>query len=172
MNTGRTYLPVLTQNQVTETQKELPISCQWVDETLVKPQTEVSIVPYPKSKFRSLPLSDPRVVHGGNQRREGPTPGSPRVTSAMVPLMKVVNWDGTSQDIEQALASAFEAEDYLDCVKNLGTQDVQSRSYINILDKVSSCPTPKRRTLNTGIYDRSSIRLQLIQTCESDAYER
>ena len=48
--------------------------------------------------------------------------------------MKVVNWDGTSQNIERVLVTAFATEDYLDCIKDLSTPNIES--YINNLDKV------------------------------------
>ena len=51
--------------------------------------------------------------------------------------MKIVNWDETSQDIERALVTALEADDYLDCIKDLKAQGVDPLSYIENLDKVS-----------------------------------
>jgi hypothetical protein len=58
--------------------------------------------------------------------------------SASASLKKVANWDGKSQDIGQALTTAFGADDYLDCIKNLRALGIVPRSYIGSLDKVSS----------------------------------
>ena len=52
----------------------------------------------------------------------------------------VANWDGKSQDITQVLATAFEAEDYVDCIKNLQVRGIEPLSYINSLDKVRMFP--------------------------------
>ena len=59
------------------------------------------------------------------------------VSSASISLKKVANWDGKSQDIDQALTAAFGADDYLDCLKNLRAHDIDPPSYINNLDQVS-----------------------------------
>ena len=53
-------------------------------------------------------------------------------------LRGIANWDGKSQGIVQVLAGAFEAGDYLDCVKNLRALNINPLSYINKLDEVSS----------------------------------
>ena len=63
--------------------------------------------------------------------------------SASVPLMKVANWDGRSQDINQAVTAAFEASDYLACVKDLKAHKINPQSYINRLDKVGSYSIPR-----------------------------
>ena len=60
--------------------------------------------------------------------------------STGISLAKVANWDGKSQDIHQVLVTAFEASDYLDCVKDLRAQNIEPLSYVNSLDKVSSRP--------------------------------
>jgi hypothetical protein len=67
-------------------------------------------------------------------------------TSASASLIMVVDWDGASQDIEQALVTIFEADDYPDIIKNLKAQHVDPISYIDNLDKVGSHSTPKRHT--------------------------
>lgn len=72
-------------------------------------------------------------------------PGISPSVSASIALMKVANWDGTSHDIEQVLVAAFDAEDYLDCVKNLQEQSIDPTSYINNLDQVSPSPISNRR---------------------------
>ena len=61
-----------------------------------------------------------------------------RSTSASTSLMKVANWDGKSRDIGQVLTAAFDANEYLDCIKNLRALDIDPLSYINNLDMVSS----------------------------------
>ena len=65
-------------------------------------------------------------------------------TSASIYLKKVANWDGTSQDINQALVAAFEAKDYLDCIKDLRARNIEPLSYINGLDKASSYSIPRQ----------------------------
>ena len=61
-------------------------------------------------------------------------------TYASISLMEVANWDGKSQDIYQVLTAAFNAQDYLDCIKNLRARNIDPLSYINSLDKVGSLP--------------------------------
>jgi hypothetical protein len=63
--------------------------------------------------------------------------------SASTSLMKVANWDGTSQDINQVVTTAFEAGDYLACVKDLKAHKIDPQSYINSLDKVGSYSIPR-----------------------------
>ena len=60
------------------------------------------------------------------------------IPSASVFLEQVANWDGKTQDVYRALTAAFEAADYLDCIKNLRARNIDPPSYINSLDKVSS----------------------------------
>ena len=64
--------------------------------------------------------------------------------SASIFLKKIADWDGEIQDIDihQTLTDAFKAPDYLYCIKNLKAHDVDPLSYINNLDKVSSCSIP------------------------------
>lgn len=52
--------------------------------------------------------------------------------------MAVANWDGKSQGIDQVLTAAFNAEDYLECIKDLRARNVDPLSYVNSLDKVGS----------------------------------
>lgn len=66
-------------------------------------------------------------------------------TSASISLMKIVNWDGTSHDIEQVLVAAFDADDYPDCIKVLQEQRIDPILYIDNLDKVSSYSISNRR---------------------------
>ncbi|KAF9789406.1 kinase-like domain-containing protein [Thelephora terrestris] len=59
--------------------------------------------------------------------------------SQMVPtplwLSDVVNWDGNSPDIDQLLATAFGAKDYLESIKDLEGRGIEPPTYINTLDK-------------------------------------
>lgn len=57
--------------------------------------------------------------------------------SASVSLKKIVDWDGSSQDIHQALITAFEANDYQSCIKDLEAHGIEPLAYVNGLDKVS-----------------------------------
>ncbi|KAF9646883.1 kinase-like protein [Thelephora ganbajun] len=71
----------------------------------------------------------------------GATPPLPvamatHTASAKTSLMGIANWDGKSQDIYQVLTTAFEAKDYLDCIKDLRAQNIDPSSYINGLDKI------------------------------------
>jgi len=68
---------------------------------------------------------------------QGPLPPLPVATSVSS-LIKVVNWDGESQDIYWVVTTAFDAEDYLDCIRNLRERGIDPVPYINNLDKVSS----------------------------------
>lgn len=65
------------------------------------------------------------------------TTNTQAVPSASVFLIKVADWDGKVQDIKQALVAAFEANDYLECIKDLQAQNIRPLSYIDNLDKVS-----------------------------------
>jgi len=77
-----------------------------------------------------------------------------RTVSASISLIKVVNWDGKSQDIKQAPAAAFEAEDYVDCIESLRERNIDPLLYINSLDKVMSYSIPKHHTwLNDLVTD-------------------
>lgn len=60
------------------------------------------------------------------------------VISASSSLIEVANWDGESQDINLALTAAFDADDYLECIKDLRAHNIDPPSYINNLDKVGS----------------------------------
>jgi len=53
-------------------------------------------------------------------------------------LVKVADWDGTSQESGQVLTTAFEANDYLDCIRNLKARNIDQLWYINNLDKVGT----------------------------------
>jgi len=53
-------------------------------------------------------------------------------------LRRIAHWDGSSQEISQVLTATFEAEDYLDCIKGLEGQGIDTQSYIDSLDQVSS----------------------------------
>ena len=94
---------------------------------------------------RCSPSLQPMPVQPSN----APTLPNHRQTSASVPLMEIVKWDGVSQvqSIIQTLLDAFKAKDYLDCVGNLEAHGIEPSIYINNLDKV--CAPPIRgSTLN------------------------
>ena len=79
----------------------------------------------------------------------GATPPNPVATtvdsvSASSFLKKVANWDGRSQEIHEVLTAAFEAEDYLECIKDLRARRIEPSLYINKLDKVSPSSIPER----------------------------
>ena len=67
-----------------------------------------------------------------------PAPMGTHTVSASTSLIKVIDWDGESQDIKKTLTTAFEAKDYLDCIKDLRAQNIEPLSYINSLDKVGT----------------------------------
>ena len=64
--------------------------------------------------------------------------------SASTFLKKIADWDGETQDIDihQTLTAAFNAPDYGYCIKNFTEKGINTSSYINNLDKVSSCSIP------------------------------
>ena len=80
-----------------------------------------------------------------------PVPTTTQVASASISLIKVVAWDGTSQDIKQALTAAFDANDYLECIRDLRGRDIEPLSYINSLDKVSLYSIRRHHALFTPI---------------------
>lgn len=86
------------------------------------------------------------MIHQGIERPGIPALVTPQPTSTLISLMKVVRWDGISEDINQVLTAAFEAEDYLDCIKNLWIQNIDPLSYINSLDKVTSYSIQRHHT--------------------------
>jgi hypothetical protein len=57
---------------------------------------------------------------------------------ASVSLKKIAEWDGTSKDVHQTLSIAFEADDYLACIRNLRGRHIVPLEYIDGLDEVSS----------------------------------
>ena len=87
--------------------------------------------------------------------------------SASISLMKIVNWDGTSQDINQALTAAFDAKDYRDCIKNLHSQGIEPLSYIDSLDKVSYTRPSKAARLVYNV-----LVTQIIDTLPTDSVQR
>ena len=88
------------------------------------------------------------------------------IFSASIFLKKVANWDGKTQDIYRTLAAAFEAADYLDCIKNLRARNIDPLSYINSLDKVGSCSIPTHQSLFITIW------WQIIDSLPSDSDQR
>jgi hypothetical protein len=65
--------------------------------------------------------------------------------SATIYLNQVVNWDGNPQTINKLLADAFGAEDYTECIKDLGAHGIRPISYIDSLDRVCTFSIPTQR---------------------------
>jgi len=91
-------------------------------------------------------------------------------SSASVLLMKISNWtSGTSQDVSQVLVAAFEAGDYLDCIKDLRARNIEPVSYINSLDKVGPHSVLKHRirsiTIRRQIIDNLPTNSELQRRC-------
>ena len=82
------------------------------------------------------------MVHQGGQQLGLPVATAARTSSASYSLSDISDWDGKSQGIEQILVTAFEAEDYLDCIGHLGALNIDPLSYINNLDKVCTHQIP------------------------------
>jgi len=112
----------------------------------------------------------------GTIRQETQQPAIPAATnqavSASIFLMKVANWDGKSEDIYNALTAAFDAKDYLNCIKDLPARNIEPLSYINNMDKVSSYSTSMGTLCSSRSGNRSSTVFEPTQICENDAYER
>jgi hypothetical protein len=91
------------------------------------------------------PITDSSACNPSDVTRDPNTNGGGAGHSLSVAnlLRKVANWDGNSPNIDQVLAAAFEADDYLDCIKDLEAQNIEPLSYVNGLDKVSSHSIPK-----------------------------
>jgi len=111
-----------------------------------------------------------RMIHQGTERPAAPIPVTPQSTSALISLTKVAHRDGTSQDIDQVLATAFGADDYLDCIKDLQARNIDPSSYINGLDEVGSHSSPKPhitdndlRQIIDGLPTGSDLRKQCIR---------
>ncbi|KAF9649192.1 hypothetical protein BDM02DRAFT_3186490 [Thelephora ganbajun] len=104
-------------------------------------QADLSTDRRPYDTATPTPLSISSKI--GRGKMPGKIPPLPVVmatdtVSAKTSLMRIVSWDGKSQNIYQVLTTAFEAKDYLDCIKDLRAQNIDPPSYINSLDKVSS----------------------------------
>lgn len=56
--------------------------------------------------------------------------------SASIPLKTIAHWNEASDGVDRELTDAFEAEDYLECIRDLWEIQVVPLSYINSLDKV------------------------------------
>ena len=96
-------------------------------------------------------MSDPLLMLEVLFRRQldlPPVPATPtgQSHSAAKFLDDVAKWDGTTLGITRTLTNAFEAGDYLYRVKNLEAIQINPRSYIDNLDKVSSYPILRQRT--------------------------
>ena len=98
-----------------------------------------------------------------------PVATSTHPASASISLRKIANWDGRPQNISQVLNTAFEASDYLDCIKDLRGQNIDPPSYINNLDKVSPYSISNHRawfvTVCCQIIDTLSSDLELQKRC-------
>jgi hypothetical protein len=68
------------------------------------------------------------------------------VLPAVIFLRMIANWDRKSPDINSVLTSAFEADGYPDCIKDLKAQNIDPLSYINSLDTVCSYSILHRHT--------------------------
>jgi len=106
----------------------------------------------------------------------GATPPDPVATtgesdSASISLKKVANWDGRPQEIHTVLTAAFDAKDYLECIKDLRARQIDPSSYINNLDTVSQNSVSKRLARFITIGDRSSKAFRPTQNSGDDAYE-
>jgi hypothetical protein len=104
-------------------------------------------------------MTGPMIVPGGGQVRVPPQNTLQSATifyqenhqlaiPAIIPLRqlstsgllrRIVHWDGQSRDITQVLTAAFRAEDYPRRIRDLKGQDIDPQSYIDSLDRVSSC---------------------------------
>lgn len=109
----------------------------------------------------------------------GPMPPAPGVTtahpaSASISLKKISKWDG-NQDIGQVLTTAFGADDYLGCIKNLRTHNIDPPSYINNLEKVGPYSIPNHQALihNDLVTDnrQPSIRFGTAKTMHTSVKE-
>ena len=84
-------------------------------------------------------------------------------------LNNLLSWDGNPPHINQLLTTAFEAEDYLDCIKNLKERGIEPLLYINKLDNV--CPrfisTHRTQPLTVlrQIIDIAPVHPQLRRQC-------
>ena len=108
-------------------------------------QAEASIISCCKQTFMVLLLAVGKAISREIQQPETPgaTPRPPAVTTgrslpAAIFLKIITDWDGNFQGISQVLTLAFEADGYLDCIKDLKAQGIDPLSYINSLDTVCS----------------------------------
>jgi len=92
--------------------------------------------------------------------------------SAAISLTKVANWDGKSQEIREVLITAFDADDYLECIEDLGAQHIEPLSYINNLDKVGLSSISNRLARFITIGGRSLTRFRTTQNLGDDACGR
>ncbi|KAF9644937.1 hypothetical protein BDM02DRAFT_3121083 [Thelephora ganbajun] len=56
--------------------------------------------------------------------------------TAWISRKKVDNRDGNPQDINEVLTTAFETDDYLDCIRNAQARDIAPLAHIDKLDKI------------------------------------
>ena len=117
-----------------------------------------------EENLRYSPGSQPMLVQPQNAK----SPLKRQQTSASIPLVKIAKWDGISRDIIQALITAFDAEDYPDCIRNLEAQGIKPLLYVNNLDKVYASPIPRPYFSFSPFVNRLSTSSQLIQIYEND----
>jgi len=84
-------------------------------------------------------LSVGKTIQREIRRSPTPVPTASQAVSAATYLIKIANWNRTSQDIKRTLTAAFDAGDYPNCIKNLKAQCIEPSLYIDSLDKVGSC---------------------------------
>jgi hypothetical protein len=140
-------------------------------------KSRVSIISCCKWMFVvSLLVAGSTTIRQGIQQPEAPGAISPAPVmtmghslSAATFLRKVADWDGNSPNIDQMLTAAFEADDYLDCVKDLKAQNIDLLLYINSLDEVSSYSIQKQRawiiTTRCQIIDSLPVDSNLRRRC-------
>lgn len=116
----------------------------------------------------SPPLSERRILQAVQQSGVPALP-THQPAAASAPLMKIANWDGKSR-IDQALIAAFEAMDYLDCIKNLRARQIEPQLYINSLGGVSPYLIRNTALGSQRIGHRSSTAFQPTQDYDDDAY--
>ena len=107
-----------------------------------------------QSTAQKIVWTKPGVSYKSDPTPPDTTPNEPpppltmatQADSASVPLREIADWDGVSQDLDihRVVTTAFEAEDYLECIKNLREREIDPESYINNLDKVCVCSISTR----------------------------
>ncbi|KAF9644871.1 kinase-like protein [Thelephora ganbajun] len=76
-----------------------------------------------------------RIVREENQELTIPATPIHRLPTSAI-LHRIAHWDGSSQGMSQVLTTVFAAEDYLDCIRDLGKRNIDPQMYINSLDQI------------------------------------